>query len=434
MAPLDYYSSARDDPAAQLGDAFGVIIAFLILGLIFVTLDPFSDLSNASVLDESTGRQATTYISCFVLAVAGLIFITQRGDLLYVLAGTRPVLILFTWLLFTILYSSDPSTSAKRLTLSLVTYLLAAMLPWLTRGVHQFTNMLLISAAGVLILSYLGILLFPTLTIHQATDLVENAQVGDWRGIYGHKNETAIMMVVFFHIGWLAARIGKPFLGSAVAIAALIFLPFSGGKAALGLVFISTGLAYLVSRTQSIWSRAVIALGPLLLIGVLTVGSVLSGTARSILDLLPIDPTFTGRSDIWQFAVDGAKQNLLTGYGFEAFWHSATIEFGAGSFGEWQRMAHTSHNGYLDMALTIGLPGLGLLVVAFVIMPLRDFHLTLHTPENEELAYFFMRVWLFMLYQNMFEAFFVSRADPMWFALALALCGLRYTARFVVRA
>jgi O-antigen ligase len=434
MAPLDYSSSVRDEPSAQLGDLFGVVLALLILGLIFITFDAFSDLSNGSVLDESTGRQATTYISCFVLALAGLIFVTQRGDLPYILAGTGPVMILFGWLLFTILYSTDPSTSAKRLTLSLVTYLLAAMLPWLTRGMHQFATMLLISAAAVLILSYIGILLFPTFTIHQATDLVENAQAGDWRGIYGHKNETAIMMVIYFHIGWLTARTGKLFLGSAVAVAALIFLAFSGGKAAIGLVFITTGLAYLVSRTRSIWTRAVIAFGPLFLIGFLTVGSVLSGTARSILDLLPIDPTFTGRSDIWQFAVDGAKEHLLTGYGFEAFWHSATIEFGAGNFGEWERMAHTSHNGYLDMALTIGLPGLGLLVIAFVIMPLRDFQRTLHTPENEKLANFFMQVWLFLLYQNMFEAFFVSRADPMWFALALALCGLRYTARFVVRA
>ena len=123
----------------------------------------------------------------------------------------------------------------------------------------------------------------------------------------------------------------------------------------------------------------------------------------------------------------------MTGYGFEAFWFSKSIESGSQG-ADWARFASTSHNGYLDMALTIGLPGLALLVFAFVITPLRDFQRTLQTPENETLAYFFLNLWLYLLYQNLFEAFFVSRADPMWFALALATCGLRYTARYVVRA
>ena len=61
------------------------------------------------------------------------------------------------------LYSSDPATSAQRLILSLVTYALAGMLPWLTRGMHQFANVLLIAASSVVVLSYLGIALFPHL-------------------------------------------------------------------------------------------------------------------------------------------------------------------------------------------------------------------------------------------------------------------------------
>jgi hypothetical protein len=30
-------------------------------------------------------------------------------------------------------------------------------------------------------------------------------------------------------------------------------------------------------------------------------------------------------------------------------------------------------------------------------------------------------------------AFFLSRATPMWFILALAICGLRYTSQFAVK-
>ena len=40
--------------------------------------------------------------------------------------------------------------------------------------------------------------------------------------------------------------------------------------------------------------------------------------------------------------------------------------------------AHTSHNGYLDLALTIGLPDYFWRLIAFLIVPLYNFHHTLH--------------------------------------------------------
>jgi O-antigen ligase len=94
----------------------------------------------------------------------------------------------------------------------------------------------------------------------------------------------------------------------------------------------------------------------------------------------------------------------------------------------------TSHNSYVDLALTIGIPGLALVFIAFVIAPLRDFQRTLPTAENIALARFFMVLWLFALYLGTFEAFFLSRVNPMWFTLALAMCGLRCTALLPVKA
>lgn len=93
----------------------------------------------------------------------------------------------------------------------------------------------------------------------------------------------------------------------------------------------------------------------------------------------------------------------------------------------------TSHNSYVDLALTIGIPGLALVALAFIVVPLRDFHRTYATPENAEFSRFFLVLWLFALYLGTFEAFFLSRATPMWFILALAVCGLRYTSQFAVK-
>jgi O-antigen ligase len=143
--------------------------------------------------------------------------------------------------------------------------------------------------------------------------------------------------------------------------------------------------------------------------------------------------TFTGRTEIWSFAIDALAAHRWKGQGFEAFWYSDAVRFGAEDSTKWMVDVATSHNSYVDLALTIGLPGLGLVVLALLVAPLRDFHRALDTRQNTEFARFFLVLWLFSLYLGTFEAFFLSRVNPMWFVFALAVCGLRFTARFEVR-
>jgi O-antigen ligase len=349
------------------------------------------------------------------------------------LATTENLLLLAWLLVVSVAFSIDPGVSARRFVLSFATFLLAAMLPWLTRGLKHFTALMLGIAALVLVLSYLGVLLVPHLTIHQANDLIEPEIAGDWRGIYGHKNAAAGMMAVFVYVGWFAARMERPIIGIAISIAALVFLVGSGGKSALGMLFVVALVAIMVDRARSLPARVLAAFGPLALIGFLTVGSITSETARALLSALPIDVTFTGRTEIWGFALDALAAHPWKGQGFEAFWYSDAVRFGAEDSTKWMVDVATSHNSYVDLALTIGLPGLGLVALAFLAAPLRDFHRTLDTGPNREFSRFFMVLWLFSLYLGTFEAFFLSRVSPMWFVFAMAVCGLRFTARFEVK-
>ena len=94
---------------------------------------------------------------------------------------------------------------------------------------------------------------------------------------------------------------------------------------------------------------------------------------EKIVSLLPIDTTFTGRTDIWTFAIQALQLRLPTGYGFAAFWGSSSIQNLPQGM-EWAEYASHSHNGYLDTALAMGLPGLMLLIAVLVIAPLRNFH------------------------------------------------------------
>ena len=141
-------------------------------------------------------------------------------------------------------------------------------------------------------------------------------------------------------------------------------------------------VAVVVERAGSIWTKALVVLGPLALITFLTVGSVVSSVARAVLHALSIDPTFTGRTEIWKFTFEAISEHPWKGHGFEAFWYSESLRYGVEDSSRWMAAVATSHNSYIDLALTIGIPGLALVFIAFIIAPLRDFHRTLPTAEN----------------------------------------------------
>jgi O-antigen ligase len=408
------------------------LIAAAILFVIFVTLNPFSDLG-ISEQEATSGGEATTYFVLLALTVVAGLLLYSAGRFTLPSLATPANLALLAWLLVVgVALSVAPSVSARRLVLASLTFLLAAMLPSLTRGVRHFISLLLFTAAVVLVLSYLGVLLVPHLAIHQSGDIVEPELAGKWRGIYGHKNVAAGAMAVFIYTGWFARRIGQPLAGGAIVLAAFVFLIFSGGKSELALLFVVPVIAAVIARTRSIWLKAFLAFTPLAMLSFLTVGATVSTTAQAILKALSIDPTFTGRTDIWKFALAAIAERPWRGHGFEAFWFSDALKNSLEGKSKWLALVATSHNSYIDVALTIGIPGLVLTLVAFLVQPLRNFHRVLPSAENKMFAHYLQLLWLFALYSGTFEAFFFNRVAPMWFVLALAVCGLRCTRLFPV--
>jgi O-antigen ligase len=97
---------------------------------------------------------------------------------------------------------------------------------------------------------------------------------------------------------------------------------------------------------------------------------------------------------------------------------------------EWTSTAAHSHNGYLDNALTLGIPGLALIVAIFVIAPLRNFSVVTRSGGDDPLARLFLRIWLFGIYLSSMESFLLDRADPIWFTFLISVFGLHYLARF----
>jgi O-antigen ligase len=290
------------------------------------------------------------------------------------------------------------------------------------------------SVAALLLLAicYLGLLFAPNLSMHLATDAQEEALAGNWRGAFGHKNVAAAVMAMVLFLGIYVARSGAWFSGAAIVGAASLFLFYSAGKSSLTLCLAVLVLTSLTSVVRSFWARAVILLTPLVLLNMLSVGTVLNDGLAEVAKMLPLDSSFTGRTDIWTFAVQALQQRLPTGYGFSAFWGSGSIQ-NLPEGKEWAAFASHSHNGYLDTALAMGLPGLVLLIVVLVVEPLRNFQRADLGGNNGPLTMALLRIWLFGIYLSSMESFFLDRADPSWFTFLLAVFGLHYLARFRAR-
>jgi O-antigen ligase len=400
--------------------------------LAWVSMRPFIDLGNQDLKDLSTGNEILTYLA-FGSAALLMVALAIRDNIRALATLLSPGFVLFgAWIVVSVVLSLDPATSIRRFALTICVMTVAAVMMLLPKSQSELVRWFSIAVLTLLAICYLGVLLAPSLSVHLATDAQEPHLAGDWRGSFGHKNVAAAMMAMFLFLGIYSFKSGARGSGAAIIALASLFLINAEGKSSTALFFTVLVLTSLTTIVRSFWLRAVIFLAPLLVLNLLSVGTVMNESLANIARLLPFDTSFTGRTDIWTFAFQALQSRLPTGYGFSAFWGSSSIQDLPQGM-EWAEYASHSHNGYLDTALAMGLPGLVLLIVVLVITPLRNFHAADRGGNGGPLAMLFLRLWLFGLYLSSMESFFLDRADPIWFTFLVAVFGLHYLARFRVK-
>jgi O-antigen ligase len=401
--------------------------------LAWISLRPFIDLGDAQLRDAATGNETIAYLAFSCLAVLA-IGLAMRDNVPGLMTLISPGFIIFGgWIAMSVVLSSDPGTSMRRVVATVLVAAVTASLMLLPKNENELARWFSISALGLLAVCYLGVLIVPHLSIHLASDLQEQQLAGDWRGSFGHKNVAAGMMAMLLFIGIYVVRSGAWISGTAILALSSLFLLNTTGKSSLALCALVLMLSTLTTRIRSLWLRVIIFLTPLVLLNVFSVGTVMSDTLAELVSKLPFDTSFTGRTDVWTFAILALQLRLYTGYGFEAFWGGSEMRNLPEGM-EWTATAAHSHNGYLDTALGIGLPGLVLLIVVLVIAPLRNFHIADRSGNDGNLTTLLLRIWLFGLYLSSLESFFLDRADPLWFTFLMAVFGLHYLARYRLKA
>jgi O-antigen ligase len=397
--------------------------------LAWISLRPFIDLSDMLIADATMGNETWTYAAFGGFALVTVALAMRDGKRGYATLFSPGFLAFGVWILTTVALSLEPTTSARRFVLALCVVVVAASLLLLPKTQTELRRWFAIAILVLLATCYLGLLLAPNLSIHLATDAQEPALAGAWRGVFGHKNMAAGMMAMLLFLGIYVVRAGQRVAGGIAVALTLLFLINTDGKSASILCVAVLILTSCATVIRSFWGRAVVLLLPLMLLNLMGIGSVVNEHLAAISKALPLDASFTGRTDIWTFGLQAAQLKLWTGYGFSSFWGSSAVQNLPQGM-EWAATAAHSHNGYLDITLAMGLPGLALLIVMLVISPLQNFHAADCGGNNGPLALALLQIWLFGLYLSSLESFFFDRADPMWFTLLMAVFGLHYMARF----
>ena len=405
----------------------GAFVGALLLA--WISMRPFIDLSDMLLTEVTMGNEAWTYAAFAGFAVLTVTLAMGGGSRGYATLLSPAYLALGAWIVATVLWSIEPGTSGRRFVLAVCVVAVASSLMLLPKTQAELRHWLAAAILTLLAVCYLGVLLVPNFSVHLATDAQEPLLAGAWRGVFGHKNMAAGMMAMLLFLSIYLMRAGSGLVGGIAVGLTFLFLVNTEGKSALALWAGVLTLTSVATMIRSFWLRAIVLLMPLVLLNMIGIGSVVSGSLAAISKALPLDSSFTGRTDIWTFGLEVAQLKLWTGYGFSAFWGSSAVRNLPQGM-EWAATAAHSHNGYLDITLATGLPGLALLIVAFVIGPLRDFHAADCGGNNGPLAQALLQVWLFGLYLSSLESFFFDRADPMWFTMVMAMSGLHYLARY----
>ncbi|MGH6888043.1 MAG: O-antigen ligase family protein [Rhizomicrobium sp.] len=411
-------------PSAQssLGFADAALLCFLLL--IFVTLAPFATrdpatLSTGGLASNGAGnaiRQVTFLGSFLLLAVAGV-----RANGFRALNCLSPLFAaLLIWCALSAWWGAAPHVVLRRAILETV-IVLSAMMGVATVGNGRSLALLRGVLGAILVINWLSIPLVRN-AVHLPGEL-DPQLVGDWRGLYFHKNiagsVSALTAILFFFRAWKV----RPFLNGAFCLAAVAFTIMTASKSSLGLlpVAIAAGCLYGAAWRRGL-DRAILCTA--LLLAAILAGAVLVSWSGLLAHAFA-DPTkLTGRTAIWQGEIAFIRDHFLLGAGFGSF-----SDTGAASLlhnyvaDTWVLSISQGHNAYLEILVTIGAVGFALAMLVLVVAPARAFWR--FGPANFDERAVLLAIFVFMLAHNFLESDFLGGDDPAWVVFLMMLAMLR---------
>lgn len=373
-------------PAIQL--AYFVLIWPLVFGRGLAT----ADLTTGPMPET----QSFLINRLFFPAIAGiaiLILIAERHRL----SGFRPSgLVLFTalfaWFALATGWALAPSTSLSKLALLILQTLGLVPAVLLARRADDVLRPMFWVMALTFLANLAAVAVLPTTPIGHP-------------GIYAHKNTlgaSAALAGMFALYGLTRGNERVRATGALMLPLTLVLLYLSQSKTATGL-FLASPLIALAALI--LWRAFRVAPPVLIMVLGLPAAALLGGafegfSYRDISTAVSGDATFTGRTELWDFALAYIAERPWRGYGYQSFWGIGEASPAASlPEGFLQRTPH-AHNGYLDVTLQGGL--IALILFLALLMTVARWAGRL-ADRDAGLGYFILLLLIYLILMNLLE-------------------------------
>ncbi len=341
-------------------------------------------------------RPGLIMVQALIYLLLIIVVAPRLARVLGAMGKMRLLVALFVFAAVSVLWSVDPMLTFRRV---------IPLWTWLTVGVYfgerysidEFLQLLGSAFAIVITITFVLYFIHPSYVLDPMHDAA-------WRGVCGHKNTFGAYMVISGIVFATCARKAFPLVNYSFCAASvlLIFLSHSATAWVLGGIVL---FAMPLFRLAKLPMTQFVPIGTIALLGVTEF--VLWPPPR-LLNLLGRDASLTGRTDLWAAVMIAISRHPLLGYGYDAFWlglkgESLQAAINAG----W--MAPHSHNGYLELALGLGIPGLalfGLIYISFAISAMRYLRRTTGATAYWPIAYV-----IFLAVHNTVESALLMRNE-----------------------
>lgn len=324
-------------------------------------LIPLVYQGSSTEVDINQGDALTQLLWLGVYGVVSLLLLLRWRMFLFAVTRNKLIVVLVGLALVSVLWSVAPDVTLRRSIALAGTTIFGAYLS-VRYSLSELLRLLAWTLGIAAVLSLLVALALPSYGISSSSLTAD-----DWKGAFVHKNilgrEMALGTIVFLVLALSDYRYR--------------WVAWSGLMLSLGLLLLSGSMTSLIVLLTVLfvlplyvalrWNRTLSV--PFFIAVVLLVGTGalwLFSDVGALLDRLGKDVTLTGRTLLWPAVLEMIQERPWLGYGYSAFWlglegESATLWFITN-----QEYDH-AHNGILDLWLDLGLMGMSVFALTYLL-------------------------------------------------------------------